>query len=65
MRRSNSFVLGPVVIQPDLNASAASFISSSLISGGLNGITRFVSFSFIIRSYLPMNKCLCFSLSSG
>ena len=38
---SSSFVLGPVVIQPLLIASATSFISSSEMSGGLNGITLF------------------------
>ena len=37
----SSFVLGPVVIQPLLIASATSFISSSEMSGGLNGITLF------------------------
>ena len=39
--RSNSLVLGPVVIQPERRASATSFISSSEMSGGLNGITLF------------------------
>ena len=36
--RSNSFVLGPVVIHPDLNASETCSISFSVISGGENGI---------------------------
>ena len=36
--RSSSFVLGPVVIQPDLNASETCSISSSVMSGGENGI---------------------------
>ena len=35
---SSSFVLGPVVIQPLLIASATSFISSSEMSGGLKMI---------------------------
>ena len=36
--RSNSFVLGPVVIHPDFSASTTSLISASVISGGLKGI---------------------------
>ena len=35
---SNSFVLGPVVIQPDFYASVTCAISASAISGGENGI---------------------------
>ena len=35
---SNSFVLGPVVIQPDRKASVTCSISASVISGGENGI---------------------------
>ena len=38
---SNSFVLGPVVIQPERIASVAILASSSLISGGEKGILRF------------------------
>ena len=34
-RRSNNFVLGPVVIQPERRASATSAISSSVMSGEL------------------------------
>ena len=36
--RSSSFVLGPVVIQPDFKASTTSLISASVMSGGLKGI---------------------------
>ena len=38
---SNSFVFGPVVIQPDFKVSITSLISPSLISGGENGILYF------------------------
>ena len=38
---SNSFVFGPVVIQPDFKASTTSSISSSVMSGGENGIFIF------------------------
>jgi len=55
---SSSFVLGPVVIQPLLIASATSFISSSEMSGGLNGITLF---SIIV---LPLPFLLFLSLST-
>lgn len=50
-RHSSSFVLGPVVIQPERNASATSLISSSVISGGLNCIILF----FIVNPFrLPI-----------
>ena len=38
---SNSFVFGPVVIHPDFKVSITSLISSSIISGGENGILYF------------------------
>ena len=37
---SSCLVRGPVVIQPDRRASHTSWISSSVISGGLKGIFR-------------------------
>lgn len=47
-RFSNSFVLGPVVIQPDFKASTTSAISKSEISGGEKRIDlcTFLLFSF-------------------
>ena len=45
MSRSNSFVLGPVVIHPERIASLTSLASASVISGGENGM--FLSFMFI------------------
>ena len=40
---SNSLVFGPVVIQPDFKALITSSISSSLMSGGENGMFMFYS----------------------
>ena len=37
---SNSLVRGPVVIQPERNASPTSAISASVMSGGEKGILR-------------------------
>ena len=45
-RLSNSFVLGPVVIQPERKVSATSAISSSVISGGEKGILYFVRMDY-------------------
>jgi hypothetical protein len=51
-RFSNCFVLGPVVIQPDLKVSTTSLISSSEMSGGLKGI--FLLFISAILSALAI-----------
>ena len=47
--RSNSFVFGPVVIQPDCSTSTTLLISFSVISGGENGI--FLTFMLVPPSY--------------
>ena len=49
---SSSFVFGPVVIHPDLKASATCSISASVISGGENGI--FI-FSTLLRFRIYVN----------
>ncbi len=51
---SNSFVFGPVVIHPDLSASITSVISSSVMSGGENGI--FLNSSMCLSSRLISQK---------
>lgn len=55
MRLSNSFFLGPVVIQPERMAFAISSISSSFISARLNGIfllsTVLVSSFFFLYNF--------------
>ena len=60
-RHSSIFVLGPVVIQPLLNASATSAISSSVISGGLKLIVlfsiMFPRFPFINLSPISSTRC--------
>ena len=45
---SSSFVLGPVVIQPDFNAATTSSISKSVISGGLKRIILFSSLNSLM-----------------
>ena len=47
---SSFFVLGPVVIHPERRASETSLISSSVISGGENGMTLF-SILFLLDFY--------------
>ena len=66
---SSSLVFGPVVIHPDFNESTTSFISSSVISGGENGIFLKSSVVSIINSNLlsvfnKRNKCI-FIIESG
>ena len=56
---SKSFVLGPVVIQPDFKAAITSSISCSLISGGENGI--FFIFFLLPYLYVPQALVLAFS----
>ena len=50
---TNSFVFGPVVIHPDLNASATCLTSSSVISGGENGI--FIIYTSFLLSLKQCN----------
>ena len=53
MRLQNFLVLGPVVIQPLFNVSTTSLISSSVISGGENGISIvLISQIFHILKYM-------------
>ena len=59
--RSNSFVFGPVVIQPDFKVSITSLISSSVISGGENGI---LYFSFLNSYFITAKAVLIIILIS-
>ncbi len=56
---SNSFVFGPVVIQPDLSASTTSAISSSVISGGEKGMFLCSSINFPSLLISQRNYRLC------
>ena len=53
--RSNSFVFGPVVIQPERSASATCSTSASVISGGGNGILIVLCLSLNLIIYAQMN----------